>query len=175
MIETITPPLLDDDLELLQDDSETIAGFKTIRFLDERSSQFDEDLVNFVKESFPCARVLVNIRSDTEMQALSRDKALNFEGGEKDHLERLNERMQRVANMFGSQAMLLDSSKWTKNMDSLNQVVKWLGFNENCFFEKLLEFNTKGSGYGHGKQKIVLNPNCRYVANESEGLKFAPV
>jgi len=168
MIETITPPILTDSLEYIEDDSDTIIGFKTIRFLDEsRSSRYDSYLVQDIKDHFPCACILVNIRSNIQEQAASyaEKPAFRRRRGEVEHM---NERMRRVADMFGSQAMLLDSSEWTKNIDSINQVVQWLGFHESCFFDKLLEFNTEGNGYGHGETEIDLHPNCRDGGEEME-------
>jgi hypothetical protein len=79
----------------------------------------------------------------------------------------MNERMRRLATMFGNQAQLLDSSDWTKDIDRLNRVVQWLGFNKSCNFKQLLEFNTEGKGYGHGETEMVLDPNCRYVGEEA--------
>ena len=167
MVETITPPLLDQNDEFIKDDSDTIVGFKTIRFLKERgNAKSDKEIVDYVKESFPCARILVNIRSDEEEQRASYSKIHAFR---KDgvSISRMNNRLIRVANMFGNQAMLLDSSEWTKNITSLNKVVTWLGFHPNCQFENLLEFNTEGRGYKHGQTELNMNPKCRYVGGDT--------
>lgn len=167
MMETITPPLLDKQNELLEDDSDTIVGFKTIRFLHERgNANSDKEMVDFVKESFPCARILVNIRSDEAEQLASFSRKPAFH---KDavSISRMNNRLKQVANMFGNQAMLLDSSEWTKDMNVLNHVVTWLGFHRTCHFEKLLEFNTGGRGYSHGQTELTMNPKCKYVGGDT--------
>lgn len=166
MIETINPPLLNRNLELMEDDSNTIVGFKTIRFLHDDMS--DEQLVNDVKKHFPCARILINIRSNVRAQFQSL-ASVGWAGRRNitAHVQRLsnqNERLRNIATLFGRQAMLLDSNQWTVNIDSLNKVVRWLGFHETCFFEKLLEFNTKG--YGNGDTKINAHRNCRYVGHQ---------
>lgn len=168
MIETINPPLLNEDLQLVQDDTDTIIGFKTIRFLDNVSPSEDKDMVEYVQQHFPCSRILVNIRSDTRTQAISYANKKNFQTQLRGQatLEQMNERLRRVASMFGSQAMLLDSSDWTKNIDRLNQVVQWLGFHDSCKFERLLEFNTRGKGYVHGETELAVDPNCRYIGVE---------
>jgi hypothetical protein len=165
MIETINPPLLHENLEPIQDDSDTIVGFKTIRFLQKNFNISDNDKVDYVKEHFPCSRVLVNIRSNTSEQALSYASKPFFRerlahDGE-TALEERNDRLRLIAKLFGPQAMLLDSSDWVSNVDILNRVVQWLGFSESCYFQRLLEYNTKG--YAHGEIEMVLNPNCRYV------------
>jgi len=170
MIETITPPELDADNHFIHDDSDTIVGFKTIRLLDDRHSKYDEGIVRYVQENFPCARILVNIRSNTQEQAASYSAKPNFSKrmkGGKATVEKMNTRLRRVAELFGDQAMLLDSSDWTKNIGSLNRVVEWLGFHKICFFEQLLEFNTEGRGYGHGQTELSIHSDCRYVGKEN--------
>jgi hypothetical protein len=171
MIETINPPLFNENQEPIEDDSDTIVGFKTIRFLRNKPERYDAELVKYVQEHFPCARILVNIRSDIHAQASSYRGRKGFRTEQRgvSSVERMNERMRRVATMFGNQAMLLDSSDWTKNIDSLNRVVQWLGFHESCNFKRLLEFNTGGeNGFDHGETELVVDPNCRYVGETTD-------
>jgi hypothetical protein len=109
---------------------------------------------------------LVNIRSDEEGQMASFSRKPAFRKYVAS-ISRMNDRLKQVANMFGNQAMLLDSSEWTKDMNVLNQVVTWLGFHRTCHFEKLLEFNTGGRGYDHGQTELTMNPNCKYVGGDT--------
>jgi hypothetical protein len=166
MIETINPPLTDVDGKVLENDTDTIVGFKTIRFLE--GVENDEDARSFatwVQENFPCTRFIVNIRSSEKEQIQSQIK--NFHKSNETRatkmLHTMNIRMRELVKMFGEdQAYLLDSSNWTKNIDHLNQAVEWLGFHKSCHFQELLEFNTK-KGYQHGKQEIHPHPDCHYV------------
>jgi len=162
MIETINPPLTDTNGTILENDSETIVGFKTIRFLIGVKEEDTRDLVRWVQKTFPCARILVNIRSAAQEQAASVDKAFGYHE-DIESLKETNVRMRKVAELFGDQAYLLDSSDWLKEIQHLNQAIKWLGFHESCFFKELLEFNTEGGGYENGKTKLTLNPDCRYL------------
>jgi hypothetical protein len=168
MIETINPPLTDRWGTVLEDDTETIIGFKTVRFLHKVTTEADTiALVRWVQAQFPCAKFLVNIRSAEKDQAKSQAKA--FIVGDElrtgaNELHQLNERMRNLVKLFGGdQAYLLDSSEWTKNLESLNQAVEWLGFHKSCHFQELLEFNTGSGGYGAAKTQIELSPECHYV------------
>lgn len=128
------------------EDSKTIIGFKTIRFFQNGGKTADdESMVQFVKDRFPCSRIPVNIRSDSESQAKSQ-KSMGFRGSQKTvsivkELESLNQRLVNVQLFWGEQAYLLDSSLWTKSVSALNCAVKWLGFNPHCQFQELLEMN----------------------------------
>jgi hypothetical protein len=178
MIETINPPLLTDhqsgtSSSVLEDDADTIIGFKTIRFLQNGTTEADTiALVRWVKSNFPCTKFIVNIRSATGDQAISQVRAFP-EGnpliaGSAEKLLQLNERMRSLVKLFGGdQAYLLDSSEWTKDLESLNQAVEWLGFHKSCHFQELLDFNT-GPGRGIGgeaKTQIDMNPECHYVGS----------
>ena len=75
----------------------------------------------------------------------------------------MNDRLRNITSMFGEErAHLIDSSEWMHDIDRLNELVEWLGFDRSCFFQDLLEFNTHDR-YGNGKTKLELDPNCRYV------------
>jgi hypothetical protein len=176
MMEVINPPNLTNNFNK-SNEQNMILGFKTVRFHDRKSPWGNtvipkEELpahIEFIKEVFPCARIIVNLRSNTKDQASSGNKA--FPGVRKNitqvaaGYEFQNEKLRYIAELFGEdQAVLLDSSVWTKNISVLNQAVAWLGFDKSCFFKQLLEFNTGKYGYGHGKQKLKkIDPKCRYV------------
>jgi len=164
MFEMINPPEREDMNRRNFDDSRTIIGFKTISF---HNSPQLEEIVQFVKDSFPCLRVILNIRSDVEEQGKSRKKyfgkvmtKLQME----KKLQMENSRIRNITNMFGDEhARLLDMSSWTKEetgLQDLNDVVHWLGF-RNCKFNSLYHENK--AGYQLDKTtRVTLGPNCHY-------------
>lgn len=167
MFEIINPPSFMDMKSKSFDDSRTIIGFKTIRFQTEDNI---EDSIQFVKESFPCARIIVNIRSNIEEQTASHKNTINSDLTV-DEISRgiqiENGRMSSIANMFGEErARLIDMSKWTKDesgLQVLNDVVHWLGF-RNCTFNSLYHENL--NGFGHADTtKSILDPNCNYPSS----------
>jgi len=178
MMETINPTLFQENSTLLtKDDSQTIIGFKTIRFaarvdhasndVQETDEELAEVMVEFTKDTLPCARIIVDIRSDTVLQAESMKEKQGFieelaiKGAE--DLDERNARLREIAVRFGDQAYFLDSTEWTKNISVLNAAVEWLGFHQSCFFRELLELNTRGTGYDHGRTELKADPNCRYI------------
>jgi hypothetical protein len=155
---------------VLEEDADTIIGFKTVRFLHNGTTEADTmALVRWVKSNFPCAKFIVNIRSATRDQAKSQAKAFLksdplMQRAEK--LLQLNERMRDLVKLFGSdQSYLLDSSKWMEDLESLNHAVEWLGFHKSCHFQKLLEFNTGPGGFGAAKTRLDMNSECHYVGS----------
>jgi hypothetical protein len=160
MIETINPPKMIQGKKIY-DDSNTIVGFKTIRG---DGNGKVEETVDFLTRYYPCARFLVNIRSDIGAQADSL-KHTWAETSKKDdlsnELKMRNARLQHMAELLGEQAYLLDSTEWTRNVSKLNDAIKWLGFT-GCSFTELLEFNTEGNGYGTGRIFSPLSKACRY-------------
>ena len=165
MVETINPPSIDNFTgKMLEDDSETIVGFKTVRFLHNVKEDEIESLVDWVKETFPCTRFVVNIRSSVDEQAASWIKSFGSSREATKFIAETNRLMSKVASLLGDQAYLADSSDWLKDIDHFNKIVDWLGFDRSCFFDELLEFNTKGQGYGNGRTNTHHNLNCHYVA-----------
>jgi hypothetical protein len=170
VIETINPPWLkktitDNLPRLVKDDSETILGFKNIRTISRRDKRDDPKTVDFIREIFPCSRIIINIRSDVEELAASQAKAFHKMNSNKatNVLREETNRLRQMAEMFGDQGLLIDSSEWTKNINVINEAVEWLGFSQECFFKELLEFNTKGRGYGAGRKSLTIDPKCKYL------------
>jgi hypothetical protein len=137
MIEMINAP--HDWGTVLENDSDTIIGFKMVRFLHKCTSEADSIAkVRWVQSNFPCAKFVVKIRSATRDQAKSQAKAFS----EYDPLSmsaegplELNERMRKLETLSGGdQAFVLDSSERTKDLESLKQAVEWLGFDKSCHF-----------------------------------------
>jgi hypothetical protein len=176
LVETVYPPppqpFVDHDHADVADDTNTIIGFKTIRFAMEGKRVYNiTDHVQYFRTLFPCARFLINIRSDAAAIASSRQHVFKADKDKKrSALELVAKReadmLREAVELFGNQtAMLLDSSHWTKDISLLNQAVSWLGFDEDCHFHELLEFNTQ---YGYLPTKPELahpaaNAMCRYI------------
>eukprot|EP00542_Grammatophora_oceanica_P008447 CAMPEP_0194054970 /NCGR_PEP_ID=MMETSP0009_2-20130614/55179_1 /TAXON_ID=210454 /ORGANISM="Grammatophora oceanica, Strain CCMP 410" /LENGTH=366 /DNA_ID=CAMNT_0038703705 /DNA_START=53 /DNA_END=1153 /DNA_ORIENTATION=+ len=171
MIETINPPLVDREGHYISAETEEskILGFKTIRLLNhmEEKKHDDERVAEWLGNTMPCARFLVNIRSEVEAQADSHSAAFQ----KKDDVEKLrtmNKRMRNLQKLLGSdRAFMLDSSKWTKKVSLLNEALAWLGYSEECNFTKVLQFNTNGDGYDNGdvdtSNLMIDSSNCRHV------------
>ena len=122
-------------------------------------------VADFVKENFPCSRIIINYSSNLERQANSSWHAQKNHTQAITKLAKSNSRLKVMAKQFGSQAYVLDSALWLKNLTYLNELVSWLGFPPECHFKGLLEFNTKGNGYGHG-QTTTLNEDHRACLKE---------
>eukprot|EP00563_Minutocellus_polymorphus_P002132 CAMPEP_0181046750 /NCGR_PEP_ID=MMETSP1070-20121207/14512_1 /TAXON_ID=265543 /ORGANISM="Minutocellus polymorphus, Strain NH13" /LENGTH=151 /DNA_ID=CAMNT_0023125375 /DNA_START=376 /DNA_END=828 /DNA_ORIENTATION=+ len=114
MVEIINPPNFDQNKSLEEEreaDYQTITGFKTIRFLS-HSEDGDEDLVQFIKDNFPCSRILINYSSNITRQSNSAWWKKKEQNTSVEILRSINARLGRVGNMFGSQAYVLDSATW---------------------------------------------------------------
>lgn len=185
IIETIVPPKLINATHLNPNEQDEIVGFKTIRLIWGSDSGRLPKIATFLKESFPCAKFIVNYCSDVEKQAKSQKNV--FESHRKEELNvtmhRLSMevgRLKNLADLLGNQSMTLDSTKWTADVGELNKVVRWLGFDDTCAFPKLLKLNTafsmpkKGQAvktsttaraFMHTDTQMKLDPRCRYVGN----------
>jgi len=176
LVETLNPPPMD----VNYDDSQTIVGFKTIRLHSELNARQLVDVAEYLKTSFPCARFVINHRSDVEEQAKSQQGAFNIHTRVTDiadALEKENQILLRLAELLPrSQVGILDASKWLTNLSILNDLVEWLGF-ENCQFHELLEFNVspdkrsssslkRGGPYSNGKTNTFLHPTCKYASQK---------
>jgi len=161
MFEVINPPKREDMNRRNFDDSRTIIGFKTITFHIIRDR---EKAVQFLKDTFPCARIILNIRSDTNGQLKSRRKYLHRKTPTIEDVRRETSHIRNIAKMLGDErARLLDMSSWVKEgtgLQDLNDVIHWLGF-RNCEFNSLYHENKKG--YQHDNTtNVTLGPNCHY-------------
>ena len=168
MIETINPPKLETGKSLPEeeenvreeDDQTTIVGFKTIRFLSGPESD-DNKLVEFIKNNFPCSKIVINYTSNITRQSNSAWYAAQEKNSSLSKLREANARLRKISTMFGPQAYTLDSAVWVKNISMLNEMVNWLGFSEKCHFASLLAFNVGGRGYEHGKTTLTLHRECQ--------------
>ena len=165
-IESISPPALKKGGRFLlrKNEAGEIVGFKTIRFFKDKETEEEMvDMVQYLKQNFPCSKVVININSNIESQAKSLDKnfLINRTANETLlYIKRENEKLEWLNTVLGPQkSFLLDKSIWTRNISVLNEAVSWLGFSKACHYTELLEFNVK-DGYGVGRTKIKPKRGC---------------
>jgi len=176
MIQVLNPPSMEYLMRRANRDGDNkgegedlILGFKTVRFHGPDFLSENGDLIpaaDFLLEHFPCARFVINIRSDIDKQVKSWQAAFETEldGDEVRHYNRL---LVDVASHIGQdRARLVDMSEWIKKdsygVEVLNELIEWLGF-VDCRYESLLHSNV--DGYGVDGQAISLGKNCRYQGN----------
>jgi hypothetical protein len=170
-VELITPPehlpVPDADLE-----ANTVIGFKTIRSHRPKTGFDIQRFAQYLKENIPCARYLVNYRSD--VSAIAKSMQLNVARSEnltavEQEMKEEHQNLMALYDALGrDRAFLLDSSEWTKDVTVLNEAVQWLGFQDSCYFHELLEFNTvsrkDGKKYGNSKTSFsVSSSNCTSI------------
>lgn len=143
-------------------ESKKIIGAKLIRI--HNGSWSSMESVQFFKENFPCARFIVNIRSNVENQIKSMSSAFKIEEERREekkwYLERHNEFLKSFQSLMGDEsARLVDLSQWKNDTSIINDVVEWLGF-EKCAFRSLLHENH--DGYKHDLTTDTgLGDDCR--------------
>jgi len=177
LFEIINPPLSFDD----HDDSDTIIGFKTVRYHKSTGASLS-NLLQFINDVFPCSRIIMNIRSNSTEQTLARTTWFERSSSTeivKDIIKDENKKLVKMYNMLGQQAQLLDMSSWTvpKEADyqqqqqvyeDLNNVMEWLGY-RNCTVTKLYHENNNGYERGNEEDSMVVNrlgKHCHYQGEE---------
>ena len=166
------------------DNDNDIIGFKTIRL---HKNTNIKSVVEFMKESFPCAKYVINYRSNINALLKSNKKYLKeFPNKTIEEYEQEIQTLYEIKNLLLQQqeqqqqsgaggggeeeevvVKMIDSEEWTKNVTILNEeIVNWMGYSKECYFTKLLEYNTK-HGYENGltqqqEQQILVDSNkCR--------------
>lgn len=144
-------------------DRDRILGVKTIRF--HKGEWSIREASQFLRENFPCSRIVVNIRSDIQSQL----KSLNstFSSAQKyvkdtEYIKGMNDFLVGVAGDLGTDmARLIDMTEWTKDVDILNDLIHWLGYRD-CRYTGIVHENTNGFGRDHVTM-LDLGTNCHYV------------
>jgi hypothetical protein len=174
MFEAINPPkpsIFHGENGTVGNENDTIIGFKTVRFHSNDFLLGQDDLieaVDYMMETFPCARFVINIRGNVESQIQSWKAAFgaNVDGNE---IRLYNERLGRAAALMGQdRARLIDMSEWSRKDNSglmvLNDLIEWLGF-ENCAFSSLIHSNK--NGYRMDSSEISLGEDCHLPKRNS--------
>ena len=169
LFEVMNPPSQNQLLDPQRyDDNDTILGFKFIRFQDTRFGGKDlESGVQFLKEYFPCARFVVNIRGDTASQIESWKRAFKPENDKiLEKIPLMNDMLKKVAALLGEdRARLIDMDTWSNTEGSglqvLNDLIEWLGF-RNCRYTSILHQN-KDNYALDSTNSISLGKNCTFT------------
>ena len=154
-----------DHLRSIHDyDRNTILGCKTIRF---HKNKWDiHYAANYIKEVFPCSKIIINIRTNVTNQLHSiqdtfSSAAVNEHGKTENEIDRYNTYLSNLAETLGSEmAKVIDLSHWKTNVTVLNDVVHWLGF-KNCKFTNLVHENSNGYGRDHDTD-VGIDDKCHY-------------
>ena len=155
-----------------QYDRGAIFGLKTNRFQKGRWSV--KEAADFLRENFPCSRVVGNIRSDVEAQIKSMDTTFGYGSGngngkgndneQKDtsEIQKMNSFLVNIVDELGSEmAKMVNMNEWTEDVDILNDVISWLGFRD-CKYHALVHENANGYERDH-KTRPDIGENCHYA------------
>ena len=116
-----------------------------------------------IQENFPCSRFLVNYRSDEDGQAKSAINA-GWEGDYEKLVGKMkleNDFLHHFTEAMGTErAQLIDMNEWTGDISILNNVVRWLGF-QDCRFKSILHENSENYEGGNSTDPGV-GAHCRY-------------
>mmetsp|Transcript_16833 Transcript_16833/g.25273 ORF Transcript_16833/g.25273 Transcript_16833/m.25273 type:complete len:367 (+) Transcript_16833:97-1197(+) len=145
-------------------DRGTILGLKTIRF--QKGDWRVKDSADFLRENFPCSKVVVNIRSDVDSQLKSMNTTFSnestTEGKDTDDIVKMNEFLIKVVEELGDEmAKLVDMNDWTQNVEVLNEVISWLGF-RHCKYHAVVHENANGFGRDN-ETPHDIGENCHYA------------
>ena len=117
----------------------------------------------FFKYNFPCAKYIINTRSDIDSQAASQKHNLKvFKDLDlatlDSNIKHENDFLSQFTQYMGEEtARMIYMEEWTKNVTQLNEVVQWLGF-RNCQFDKVLHNNK--NGHRGDKTPIHVGSGC---------------
>ena len=147
-------------------DEHRILGWKSVRFHQGNWNTVSQ-AANFLMENFPCARIVVNYRSNIDNQLASIKEQFKKSSRTRDELVSFNAFQIALAEELGpDRAYLLDMNDWKENATVLNEVVEWLGF-RNCVFEELVHENHHG--YKRDKEhQVTLGEKCWYPYKKKE-------
>ena len=144
------PPLAvqqNKDIQMEEYDKDLILGFKTVRMhLGDWTAQKASE---YLKSHFPCSRVIINYQTNITHQLESHHQTFGNQSDtylapSMDQLEKANQfQFNLHRNLGDDYSKLIDMDEWSKDVQVLNQIVSWLGF-EKCQFESIVHENLKG-------------------------------
>lgn len=139
-------------------ESKMILGMKLIRL--QQSKWTVNRARKFLERSFPCARYIINTRSEYSDQLKSMKVTGTFnENKTIDDIQSETLFLRKLANRLGDSAKLIELEQWRDNVSVLNDVIKWLGF-DYCAFNKVLHENH--DKFEHDNSDVHLGRYCRY-------------
>ena len=157
LVEMLDPPELSEDTFEMEDDSRTILGMKVIRL--QKGNWSPSQAAKFLRDSFPCGRFIINIRSDIEAQIESVKSNFHYNVST-DKINSENDFLLKLKDELGHSAIKIDMTYWKDNVKNLNHVLDWLGF-EDCAFNTIVHENH--DGYLVDKtSKLNVGEKCRY-------------
>lgn len=166
-LNALNPPPMEiqqkDHLSSIHDyDKDTIMGCKTIRFHKTKLLEKVSDAADYLKEAFPCSRIIVNIRRNIESQVESIQGTFRRANSTTtDAILGYNQFLIDLGKELGSDmAKVIDLSEWKEDVNVLNDVVDWLGF-QNCKFTSLVHENSNGFDRD-SETDVGIDDACHY-------------
>lgn len=143
-------------------DRNMVLGAKTIRY---QNGEWNvKESAEYMKENFPCSRIVINIRSNVTEQLKSTTENLKGDKkrGSRTHLELSNQFLIKLSKELGDEmSRIIDMNEWTKDIEILNDLVTWLGF-RGCTYKQIVHENSEGyhrdKDTDPGIDKICLYP-----------------
>lgn len=167
MMHLLNPPPLevqkDKSINVYDYDKDLILGFKTVRFHDAGWTAWEAS--KYLKDHFPCSKVLINLQSNITHQYISFKKTFNhtegteYLGPSMERLKDINDFQRNLmTGLGGTMAKLIDMDNWAKDVRILNEVVDWLGY-QNCEFDNIVHENL--AGYTRDEEtELHLSKDC---------------
>ncbi len=164
LLRTINPPNLTDESSLYDpvEEANRIIGAKLIRL--HQGNWQAWQAAKFFRENFPCAKFVVNIRSNEENQVQSLVNNFHWKEEQEEQkikgLEHGTQFLRKFHRWMGDESSrLIDMSEWKDDVGIINDLLDWLGF-ENCAFKNLIHENH--DGYERDTTtKVHLGKKCR--------------
>lgn len=166
LLHTINPPSAEIQQQIISsgsgmggitlDDYETsqIIGAKMIRLPLGKWTAWEAS--EFFKYYFPCAKYIINTRSNTDKQLASQTK-VGWKGG--SNITHENDFLRRFAQyMSEDAARSIYMEEWTTNVTKFNELVEWLGF-QNCHCDNVLHNNK--NRYQGDETPVDFGVDCR--------------
>jgi hypothetical protein len=123
-------------------EKDALCGFKEVRYL-------DDGIITFIRELFPCARVVLNYRRDVEAQIRSQQKLWDFS----INATQSNEVFRRQAESHPDDTFLLATEDL--NVQNMNSLLKWLGIT-TCEFTRMAQSNKGDNGYRQDTRRFCI-------------------
>jgi hypothetical protein len=144
-------------------DKDLILGFKTVRM--HAGDWTAQEASEYLKSHFPCSRVIINYQTNITHQIESYHQAFGnrnntYLGPSMDELKKANQFQFDLYQSLGDDySKLIDLDEWSKDVQMLNDIVTWLGFDE-CQFEAIVHENLKGYTRDTST-KLKVGRNCK--------------